>query len=163
MIYLANLLAAAFFTFFLFEIFPEIPPSALMTFALFLGWYIVFWLFSFFYSRTHFRKVPAILSFTAYYVKEVVLASCRVAYDVVTPTHNMKAGLVIFPLEAKTPLEISLLANFITLTPGSLVLDISPDQSLLYIHETYLRDGDIQKYKAFLKNGLEKKLLKIIR
>ncbi len=98
-----------------------------------------------------------------YYLKELSRSSFKVAYDVLTPTHHMRPGIVAFQMQAKTDLEITLLANFITLTPGSLSIDISEDRTILYIHETYIWHGDIQKYKEKLRDGFEKRILKITR
>ncbi|EEI92676.1 hypothetical protein HMPREF0765_1768 [Sphingobacterium spiritivorum ATCC 33300] len=54
-----------------------------------------------------------------------------------------------------------MLATIISLTPGTLILDISNDKSALYIHVMYLKDKD--KFIAQLKNGFERRLLEIIR
>lgn len=163
MIYVVNILAAVFFTFFSMDIFFEIPQTALMIIAVFMVNYTVLWLFSSFYSKQHFKKVPMIIALFLYYIIELIRSSFKVAYDIITPTHRMKAGIVVFHMEAKTDLEITLLANFITLTPGSLSIDISDDKTRLYIHETYLSHGNIDKYKEKIKNGYEKKILKITR
>ena len=73
----------------------------------------------------------------------------------------MKPGIVAIPLDAKTDLEITFLANLITLTPGTLSLDCSEDRKTLYIHSMYI--DDLEKFRAEIKNTLEKRLLEVMR
>nr|WP_253451995.1 Na+/H+ antiporter subunit E [Halomonas sp. Y3] len=46
------------------------------------------------------------------------------------------------PLEARTELEITMVANLISLTPGTLSLDVSDDRKVLYIHAMFLDDEE---------------------
>jgi multicomponent Na+:H+ antiporter subunit E len=73
----------------------------------------------------------------------------------------MKPGIVKIPLTANTDLEITLLANLISLTPGTLSLDVSDDRKVLYVHAMYVKDRE--QFILGIKNGFEKKLLEIIR
>jgi multicomponent Na+:H+ antiporter subunit E len=86
-----------------------------------------------------------------------------VAYDIITPHYFMKPAVMAFPLEAKTDMEITILANLITLTPGTLSIDVSDDKKILYVHAIYIKDGDLEGLKNEIKNGFEKKLLEITR
>ncbi|MEX0684590.1 MAG: Na+/H+ antiporter subunit E [Balneolales bacterium] len=97
-----------------------------------------------------------------YFLKELVLSSIRVAIDVMRPGFNMKSGVVSIPLDAKTDLEITMLANMITLTPGTLTLDVSDDRTKLYIHAMYI-DTDVEAVRRDVKNGMEKRILRVLR
>lgn len=112
-------------------------------------------------SRRYFLKVPQVIGFIFFFLKELILANLRVAYDVMTPTHHMKPGVIAVPLDAKTDTEITLLANLITLTPGTLSLDVSADRSVLYVHSMYIKD--VEKERQQIKNGFERRLLEILR
>lgn len=96
-----------------------------------------------------------------YFLWQLLLANLRVAYDVLTPTHRMSPGVIAVPLDARTDLEITLLANLITITPGSLSLDVSDDRSVLYLHVMHL--GDIAEYRRQIKQGLEARILRLLR
>ncbi|MCH8555047.1 MAG: Na+/H+ antiporter subunit E [Schleiferiaceae bacterium] len=109
----------------------------------------------------YFSKAPQVVSFLLFFIKELVKANIQVAYDVITPKDHMKPGIVAVPLEAKTAMEITLLANFITMTPGTLSLDVSTDRKVLYIHAMYVEDK--QAFIDEIKNGFERRLLKILR
>ncbi len=109
----------------------------------------------------YFKKVPRILSFFVFFIKELIKANLQVAYDVITPKDHMRPGIVGVPLDAKTDLEITLLANFITMTPGTLSLDVSTDKKVLYIHSMYITNK--QDFIDEIKNGFERRLLQIMR
>ena len=72
-------------------------------------------------------------------------------------------GVLAIPLDARTDAEITLLANLITLTPGSVSLDLSEDKSLLFIHAMYIDDGDVEAYRRSVKENLERRVLELLR
>lgn len=112
-------------------------------------------------SRRYFTRLPKTIAFVFFFLYELVKANIQVAYDVVTPTFYMRPGIVAIPLDAKTDLEITLLANLISLTPGTLSLDVSDDKKVLYVHAMYVKDRD--DFVATVKNGFERRLLDIMR
>lgn len=112
-------------------------------------------------SAKYVTKFPKVIGFFFYFLYELILANLEVAFDIITPKHRMNPSIIAYPLNAKTEMEITFLANLITLTPGSLCLDVSSDKKVLYIHSMYVSDPE--QYKEKLKNGLEKKLLEITR
>ena len=99
--------------------------------------------------------------FILFYIKEIIVSNLRVAQDVLTPRHRMKPGVVAVPLEAGTDLEISIFANLITMTPGTLSLDVSDDKKTLYVHVMYIDDPEHMVKE--LKSEYEKKLLEVLR
>lgn len=109
----------------------------------------------------YFGKMRQALSFTIFFVKELIIANLRVAADVVTPRHFMQPRVLAIPLDAKTDMEITALANFISLTPGTLSLDISTDRRVLFIHAMYAADAD--QMRDDIKRGLERRVLDLIR
>ena len=163
MIILLNILLAVLMTWFTSAIYPGIPTTGLWMISLFVGWMVVFWLLSVFYNRKAFFKLLRIVVLILYYFKELIIASVKVAYDVLTPKDHMRPAIVAVPLDAKTDLEITLLANFITLTPGTLAIDVSEDKKILYIHEVYVKSGDLEQVRKDIKDGFEKKILNITR
>jgi multicomponent Na+:H+ antiporter subunit E len=72
-------------------------------------------------------------------------------------------GVVAIPLDARTDAEITMLANLITLTPGSVSLDLSPDKRTLYVHAMYIDGGDVEAYRRSVKEGLERRVLELLR
>lgn len=107
------------------------------------------------------KKLWQLVAFVVYFLGEIVRANLRVARDVVTRAHLSSPGILAISLEAKTPLEITLLANLITLTPGSMSLDVSPDRRTLYVHEMFAADPEAARRE--IQNGLERRLLEVLR
>lgn len=82
------------------------------------------------------RQIKSVTSLALLFIYELGVSAVRVAIVVMTP--NMKSvlrpAIIAFPLSVKSDAEITLLANLITLTPGTLSVDVSADRSLLYVH-----------------------------
>jgi multicomponent Na+:H+ antiporter subunit E len=106
------------------------------------------------------HRVWAIVALCGLFVYELFVSSFRVTWDVVTPRHRAKPGILAVPLEASDPGEITILANFISLTPGSLSLDVSADRSALFVHMMFIDDPEAER--AAIKT-LEQRVLKIWR
>lgn len=109
----------------------------------------------------YFTMAIKIIGFFVFFMRELIKANIEVAYDVITPKFHMQPGIVCLPLSAQTDLEITLLANLISLTPGTLCLDVSDDRKVLYVHVMYLHDQET--FVQSIKNGFEKRLLSIMR
>lgn len=112
-------------------------------------------------DNSYFTRGPKVIAFIFFFLKELIKANVQVAYDVITPRFYMKPGIIRIPLSVKTDLEITLLANLITLTPGTLSLDVSDDKKVLYVHAMYIKDKE--KFIGGIKNGFEKKIIEILR
>ena len=163
MVYAINLGLGFFLTSFTLGIYKGLSTSLHIALLIFIFWYGILWLFSYFYDKNHFFKLPRIIGLGLFYFKALVISSLQVAHDIVTPKSHMNPGVVALPLECKTDLEIALLGNFITLTPGTLSIKVSEDRSTLYVHALFLEDGDVDKTEKDLKENFEKRLLKITR
>ena len=80
-------------------------------------------------KTSYFQKTMQFVRFSLFFTRELLVSSYRVAKDVAKPLPLMLPGVIGIPLDAETDLEITMLANLITLTPGTLSLDVSPDRS----------------------------------
>jgi multicomponent Na+:H+ antiporter subunit E len=112
-------------------------------------------------TTVYFRKVPEVLAFAGFFLKELVVSAARVAHDVITPTPHMSPAILGVPLDVTSDAEITLLACLITLTPGTLTLEISPDRKILYVHAMYVHNYD--ETRAAIKNGFERRILRLFR
>lgn len=107
------------------------------------------------------RKLPQIILFVGFFLAELVVANIRVAIEVITPTLNVRPGIVEIPLDIQSELGITLLANLITLTPGTLSLEITPDKSALYVHTMYVDDPDA--FRKQIKQGFERRIQELLK
>lgn len=106
-------------------------------------------------------KVQRFVVLVLFFARELIIANLRVAYEVLTLRHTMRPGVVAVPLDARTDAEITLLCNLITLTPGTLSLDVSADRRVLYVHAMYV--DDIGEFRKSIKDGFERRLLEVLR
>ena len=112
-------------------------------------------------DKRYFTIAPKIVGFFFFFLYEMLKANIQVAREVMSPKFKMKPGIVKIELEAKTDLEITFLANLISLTPGTLVIDVSDDRKVMYVHGIYVDDRE--KFIQSIKVGLEQPMLSIVR
>jgi len=87
-------------------------------------------------------RLPALAGFGAFYLWTLLRSNLRVAYDTATPRHHMRPGVVAMPLAIHGDFGLLLLSNLISMTPGSLSLDVSPERDRLFVHMMYIDDVD---------------------
>ncbi len=81
-------------------------------------------------------RVLRVGSLAATFIVELFASAFRVAFLVARPDMNnhLRPGIIAFPLTVTRDAEITVLANLITLTPGTLSVDVSEDRRILYVH-----------------------------
>ena len=130
--------------------------------AIFFGVAIRGWLASFFYARKAFFQVIYLVELSFFFIWELIIASFSVAYEVVRPGHNMVPGIIAVPLDTTTDLQITIFSSLVTLTPGTLSLDVSADKSHLFVHAMYIKNSDSSILANQLKNGFERRVIRIL-
>ncbi len=127
----------------------------------FLLGYLVLWASQRGRRAKYFSGLRRAVAFVFTFVWELLLSNFKIAVDVLRPKPRMRPGIFAYPLEAQTDGEITLLANIITLTPGTLSLDVSTDRKTLYIHGMYLEDPE--GARRSIKQGFERRVLELLR
>jgi multicomponent K+:H+ antiporter subunit E len=92
-------------------------------------------------------------------IYEILVANVIVARLILTKQSKLQPGFLHVPLDLTSPLAISLLANTISLTPGTVTCDLSDDQKSLLIHALHIEDAEATV--AEIKNHFEKPLKEI--
>jgi len=124
--------------------------------------YLALWLSKPLHGNTrYFERLPKVLGLITFFGKELLISNVKVLWDVITPQHISRPGIIAIPLDARTDAEIMLVANLISLTPGTLSLDLSQDRRLLFIHVMFLED--IDQMRRQIKHGLERRVLEVMR
>lgn len=110
----------------------------------------------------YFHRARVFVTFVLYFLWELVQASLRVAFTVIWPLPlNIRPAVVAIPLDLETDDEITLLANLITLTPGTLSLDVSSDRKTLYVHTFDMKD--VETFRAQIKSGFEQRVKEVMQ
>jgi multicomponent Na+:H+ antiporter subunit E len=108
-------------------------------------------------SLGYFRRAHRILSLAFLFLIELVLSAWRVAMLVTSPRMDLKPGIFAYPLRVTRDFEITMLANLITLTPGTLSVDVSNDRRTLYVHA--IDCSDPERIRQDIAGGFEQKII----
>lgn len=101
------------------------------------------------------------IGLTIFFLKELVVSSVRVAIDVLRPRFTMRPAFIQVPLDVTSDIEITLLANLISLTPGTLSVDVSDDKKHLYVHAMYGDEPEV--VVRGIKHDFERRILEVFR
>jgi multicomponent Na+:H+ antiporter subunit E len=115
----------------------------------------------FFPGRFYMNRVWAVIKLILLFFKELFMANIQVLFLIVQPKMPIKPAIFALPTVLEKDWEITLLSNLITLTPGTLVIDVSEDSKTLYIHA--LDYGDADDAINSIKNTFEKAIQEVSR
>jgi len=96
-----------------------------------------------------------------YFARELILGALNVAWLVVQPRISLRPAFISYPLTVTTDVQITLLAYLITLTPGTLSVDVSDDRKTLLIHALDVADPEAMIGR--IAAGFEAKVLGVTR
>ncbi|MDF0727398.1 Na+/H+ antiporter subunit E [Cytobacillus sp. S13-E01] len=126
-----------------------------------IGLFMILVLRRFFDHRFYLWNVYAVLKLFLLFIKELILSNLEILKIIIKPKLDVKPGIFALPIDVKKDWEITVLANLITLTPGTLVIDISDDHKLLYVHAMDITDVD--DAIDSIKNSFEKAIKEVSR
>ena len=106
------------------------------------------------------RRSWKLLALGSYFVSELVVSSLKVAWDVMTPRHRARPGILAIPLDVRSDSALMALANLVSLTPGSLSMDVSEDRRTLYVHLMFIEDA--QRSRAEIKEKMERRVMEAL-
>ena len=129
--------------------------------GLVLAWLLLWWMAPVLGVRAYVRRLPRALALAGFVAQDLLFSGLRVAWDVVTPRSRRRPGVIEVPLDARSDLEITLLAHLVTLTPGTLALGVSADRRRLRVHAMFVDDPDA--LVASIKADLERRVLELVR
>ncbi|WP_105381869.1 Na+/H+ antiporter subunit E [Neorhizobium alkalisoli] len=112
-------------------------------------------------ARGYWQRMGRFLSLLALFFKELALSAWKVAVLVMNPRMELKPGIFAYPLTVDRDFEITLLANLITLTPGTLSVDVSQDRRTLFVHA--IDCSDAEAVKRDIATGFERKIMEAFR
>ncbi|HLR80590.1 MAG TPA: Na+/H+ antiporter subunit E [Bacillota bacterium] len=140
--------------------------SETYTFTSFLSGYIIgvlllLLLNRFVPGKFYLHRVVKIIQLIFLFVKELIASNIDIVKLVYKPKLDVEPGIFALPVDLETDWEITMLANFITLTPGTLSVAIAPDNSEIYIHAMDI--DDIDESVESIKNTFERAIMEVTR
>lgn len=108
-------------------------------------------------TSTYAFQSVAVIDLIIFTLWELIKANFKVAWHTVASLSHLRPAILAIPIkDDTTDTEIMLLSNLITLTPGTLTLDVSEDRSKLYVH--YMHVGDADSEILAVKRGFERRV-----
>lgn len=124
--------------------------------------HLVLWLARPLYpGQRYFHVLWGSFGYILWLVKEIWVSSWKVARSVLGFGPAVRPAVVAVPLDVRTDMEITLLASSVTLTPGTLSLDVSPDRRTLYVHTMFGEDA--ATVRDDIKLAMERRILELLR
>jgi len=127
--------------------------------GLILGWTIPVLTIRFWPETVMIRKPLTLIKYSFILLFDIIIANFTVARLILGNPDKLQPVFVKLPLDLNSDLAISLLANSITLTPGTLSAQLSEDSSYLLIHA--LNETDPEALVATIKQRYESPLKEI--
>ena len=124
--------------------------------------YVTLWVMQpLFPASRYCQKILDLAKLALYFLWELMISSVKVAWSVVMPLKHSKPGIVSVPLSVQTNAEITVLGNLISLTPGSLSLDVSDDRKHLLVHAMFIENPE--DFRRDIKQGMEHRVKEALR
>lgn len=105
-------------------------------------------------------KIGPTIRFLGIFLVQLVAANALVTWEVLTPRHYMRPGIIRVPIRSRTDLEVTLLANLISLTPGTISLEVAEDRRALFVHGLHVLSPDHFRVRI---RTMEDRLLRVLR
>jgi len=141
---------------------PDIPHIGI---GVLVAAFIAYMTGDMFVNRPHVFKHPSRYFWFLYYIPvflwECFKANIDVAYRVIHPFVPIRPGIVKVKTKLKTDTALTFLANSITLTPGTLTVDIDKEKGILYIHWIDVTNQDIDKATEIIVKKFERILERV--
>ena len=113
-----------------------------------------------FAEQTYFLRLPRLIRLTGVFLVELVVSSLKVAQDVLSPRPAYRPGIVGVPMRVRSETGVLVFSSLVTLTPGTLSLDLSEDGGTLFVHAMFLDDPDA--LRAEIRDTLETPVLEAL-
>lgn len=124
-----------------------------------IGFVLIFMMRRFFNNRIYTVRLWAAFKLMLLFFRELTLSNISVLLLVIKPKLNIKPMIFSMPTELEHDWEITLLSSLITLTPGTIVINVSDDQNTLYIHALHV--DDVDEAIDSIKNSFEKAIKEV--
>ncbi|MER1986502.1 MAG: Na+/H+ antiporter subunit E [Solibacillus sp.] len=99
-----------------------------------VGIVILYAMHRFFGTQFYLGRVMKVMQLILLFIRELILSSVSVLRQVLTPNLNITPGIFTYETQLRGDWEITALALLLTLTPGSVVMEISEEGDVFYIH-----------------------------
>ncbi|WP_323846527.1 Na+/H+ antiporter subunit E [Microbulbifer magnicolonia] len=108
------------------------------------------------HGETYFRRLPRMIGLLGFFLRELAASGLRAVREVLSPVRRSRPQIIRVPLALRDRHQILTLAQLLSLTPGTLVLDIAPEQDAFYVHTLFVDDADA--FRDEVRSGFERRV-----
>jgi multicomponent Na+:H+ antiporter subunit E len=122
---------------------------------------IIFIMHRFFGRKFYLHRLYAAIKLIILFVSEIFHSTVLVLKHVLSPKLNLRPGIFKYETKLTSDIEVTTLAMLLTLTPGSVVMEVAPEGNVFYIHGM-----DLEQSKDALLHSLakfEKAIMEVTR
>ncbi len=142
-----------------------VPDWQHLIVGVFIALFVAFMTGDMFIKKVHklkdARRYLWFFYYTPIFLWECFKANIDVAYRVGHPDIPIHPGIVKVKTTLTSDMGLTFLANSITLTPGTLSVDIDKDKGLIYVHWIEVKDKDVERATQLIVEKFEKILRRI--
>lgn len=88
------------------------------------------------------RRMWGVTRASLEFIRDLTMCNLQIAWDVITPTDHYAPQMVMVPVDDLSDVEMTILSSMITLTPGTLSIDLDEARRHLIVHAMYPADLD---------------------
>ncbi|MBN6205149.1 Na+/H+ antiporter subunit E [Ralstonia pickettii] len=122
---------------------------------------IVFLMHRFFGERFYLARPYAFFKLILIFIRELFSSSLLVLSQILSPKVNYQPGIFKYETQMRGEWEITAIALLLTLTPGSVVMEVTPEEDYLYIHAMDVEDSKEMLLKSL--HNFEKAIMEVTR
>ncbi|MEW4368407.1 Na+/H+ antiporter subunit E [Paenibacillus kandeliae] len=126
-----------------------------------IGLLMIFALHRFFPQPFYGRKLWAVVKLIVLFFSELIKSSYVVLKHIVSPKLDINPGILTYETDLTSDWELTLLSTLVSLTPGTVLIEVSKEQHLAYIHAIDIRDEE--KLSSDIRNTFEKAIKEVTR
>ncbi|HVO76247.1 MAG TPA: Na+/H+ antiporter subunit E [Ignavibacteriaceae bacterium] len=112
-------------------------------------------------SRNILKRLYYLIIYLFRFVWEMIKANLHVAYIVIHPLLPIRPGIVKIKTGLNKDSALTVLSNSITLTPGTMTVDVNEEAKELYIHWIDIKETEVDKATKLISENFEKILREI--
>lgn len=123
-----------------------------------VGMFIIFLMHRFFGTRFYLRRVYAVIKLLFIFISELTQSSILVLKQILSPRLKIQPGIFRYETVLRSDIELTMISLLLTLTPGSVVMEVMPEESVLFVHAMDVeneRDAILSQLKNFEKAIME--------
>lgn len=122
---------------------------------------ILFLMHRFFGTQFYLRRLIAMIKLFFVFIWELIQSSILVLKQILSPKLKIEPGIFKYETVLRSDIEITLISLLLTLTPGSVVMEVTPEGDALYVHAM-----DVEKERGAILSQLqnyEKAIMEVTR